>query len=375
MKLSNTLLMGGIVGAGILGAVTYYVSTSQQTLPETPPIAADKVKLSKKLPVLTWQKALPETPPIPADNPQSAAKIELGKKLYFDPRLSSTGTVSCNSCHNVMAGGDDNRPVSVGVDGKTGGRSAPTVWNSAFLSVQFWDGRAPSLEEQARGPVTNPVEMGMKDWNAVTKRLKAIPGYEPMFKAVFKDKDPITADNTVKAIAAYERTLITPNSPYDRYVKGDQTALTEQQVQGMKTFAQTGCLTCHMGANFSGPSLAMGTGFFQKFPNIPGSEYDTKYKLLEDTGRYQVTGNESDKHSWRVPTLRNVALTAPYFHNGAVPTLDEAVRVMAKTQLGKVLTDKEAQDIVAFLNSLTGEFTEQTMPILPATPGKSLISD
>ena len=376
MKLSNTLLMGGIVGAGILGAVTYYVSTSEEALPETPPIPADKVvKLDKKLPVLTWQKALPETPPIPADNPQSAAKIELGKKLYFDPRLSSNGTVSCNSCHNVMAGGDDNRPVSVGVDGKTGGRSAPTVWNSAFLSVQFWDGRAPSLEEQAKGPVTNPVEMGMKDWDAVVKRLKAIPGYKPLFKAVFKDQNPITADNAVKAIAAYERTLITPNSPYDRYVKGDITALTEQQIQGMNTFAQAGCLACHMGANFSGPQLAMGTGFFQKFPSIPGSEYDTKYKLLEDTGRHQVTGNESDKHSWRVPTLRNVALTAPYFHNGAVATLDEAVRVMAKTQLGKVLTDKEAQDIVAFLNSLTGEFSEQTMPRLPGTPGKSIISD
>ncbi len=376
MKLSNTLLMGGIVGAGILGAVTYYVSTSQEALPETPPIPADKVvKLDKKLPVLTWQKALPETPPIPADNPQSAAKIELGKKLYFDPRLSSNGTVSCNSCHNVMAGGDDNRPVSVGVDGKTGGRSAPTVWNSAFLSVQFWDGRAPSLEEQAKGPVTNPVEMGMKDWNAVVKTLKAIPGYQPLFKAVFKEENPITTDNTVKAIAAYERTLITPNSPYDRYVKGDITALTEQQIQGMNTFAQAGCLACHMGANFSGPQLAMGTGFFQKFPSIPGSEYDTKYKLLEDTGRHQVTGNESDKHSWRVPTLRNIALTAPYFHNGAVATLDEAVRVMAKTQLGKVLTDKEAQDIVAFLNSLTGEFSEQTMPRLPGTPGKSIISD
>ncbi len=375
MKLYHTLLMGGLVGAGILGAVTYYVSTSKQALPETPSIPDDKIKLSKKLPVFTWQKALPETPEIPTDNPQSAAKIKLGKKLFFDPRLSSNGTVSCNSCHNVMAGGDDNRPVSVGVDGKTGGRSAPTVWNSAFLSVQFWDGRASSLEEQAKGPVTNSVEMGMKDWNAVTKRLKEIPGYEPLFKAVFKDENPITANNTVKAIAAYERTLITPNSPYDRYVKGENTALTEQQVQGMKTFAQTGCLTCHMGPNFSGPPVAMGTGWFQKFPNIPGSEYDTKYKLLEDTGRYEVTGNEIDKHRWRVPTLRNVALTAPYFHNGAVPTLDEAVRVMAKTQLGKVLTDKEVQDIVIFLNSLTGEFPEQTMPRLPGTPGKSIISD
>jgi cytochrome c peroxidase len=343
MKLSYTLLI-----SGILGAVTY--------------------------PVSAWQQALPETPPIPADNPQSAAKIELGKTLYFDPRLSSTGTVSCNSCHNVMAGGDDNRPVSVGVDGKTGGRSAPTVWNSAFLSVQFWDGRAPSLEEQAKGPVTNPVEMGMKDWDAVIKRLKLIPGYKPLFQAVFKDQD-ITADNAVKAIAAYERTLITPNSPYDRYVKGDKTALTEQQVQGMNSFAEAGCIACHSGPNFSGPQLPMGTGLYHKFPTIAGSEYDTKYKLLEDTGRHQVTGKESDKHSWRVPTLRNVALTKPYFHNGAVATLDEAVRVMAKTQLGKDLTEQQVEEIVAFLNSLTGEFPEQTMPRLPATPGKTVISE
>jgi cytochrome c peroxidase len=377
MKLSNTVLIGGIVGAGIVGAVTYYMSTSQQPAETPPQISADKIKPEEtikpeekitpatKPPVLSWQQALPETPPIPADNPQSAAKIELGKKLYFDPRLSSNGTVSCNSCHNVMAGGDDNRPVSVGVDGKTGGRSAPTVWNSAFLSVQFWDGRAPSLEEQAKGPVTNPVEMGMKDWNAVVKTLKAISGYEPLFKAAFKDENSITADNAVKAIAAYERTLITPNSPYDRYVKGDSTALTEQEVRGMNAFAEAGCIACHSGPNFSGPQLPMGTGLYHKFPTIAGSEYDTKYKLLEDTGRHQVTGKESDKNTWRVPTLRNVALTAPYFHNGAVPTLDEAVRVMAKTQLNKELTDKQVEDIVAFLNSLTGEFPKQTMPRLP----------
>jgi len=345
MRWYHTLLM-----TGILGAATWPVSAQ-------------------------WQQTLPETPPIPADNPQSAAKIKLGQTLFFDPRLSSTGTVSCNSCHNVMAGGDDNRPNSVGVDGQTGGRGAPTVWNSAFLSVQFWDGRAPSLEEQARGPVTNPIEMGMKDWDAVITRLKAIPGYEVLFKAAFEDKDPITADNAVKAIAAYERTLITPNSPYDRYVKGDKTALTEQQVRGMSTFVQTGCLACHMGPNFSGPLLPMGTGWFWRFPNLVGSQYDTKYNLLADTGRYDVTGDEIDKHRWRVPTLRNIALTAPYFHNGAVPTLDEAVRLMAKTQIGKTLTDDQAQDLVAFLNSLTGEFPEQTMPRLPGTPGNSVISD
>jgi cytochrome c peroxidase len=320
-----------------------------------------------------WQ-ALPNTPPIPADNPQTEAKIELGKALYFDPRLSSTGTVSCNSCHNVMASGDDNRPVSVGIEGQKGGRSAPTVWNSAFLSVQFWDGRAPTLEAQAKGPVTNPIEMGMKDWDATMARLKSIPGYAPMFKAAFGGENPMTADNTAKAIAAYERTLITPNSPYDRHAKGDETALTEQQLSGMNTFAELGCTTCHSGANFSGPNLPVGTGWFMKFPTFPGSEYDEKYRLIEDMGRFEATKNDADKHIWRVPTLRNIALTAPYFHNGAVKTLDEAVRVMAKTQLNKDLSDEQVQDIVAFLNALTGEFPEQTMPRLPASPGKSVLS-
>lgn len=321
-----------------------------------------------------WE-ALPDKPPIPADNPQSDAKVELGKILFFDPRLSSNGVLSCNSCHNVMASGTDNRPVSIGVKDQKGGRSAPTVWNSAFLTVQFWDGRAPSLEEQAKGPVTNPVEMGMKDWDTVIKLLKDIPGYEPLFKTAFGDNNPLTADNAAKAIAAYERTLITPNTPYDRYVKGEKTALTAQQIKGMNTFEEVGCSTCHTGPNFSGPATtAMGTGFFMKFPTYPGSKYDSKYQLTKDLGRYNVTKKNDDKHLWRVPTLRNIALTAPYFHTGAVPTLDVAVRVMAKVQLNKDLKDDQVQDIVAFLNTLTGEFPQQTMPRLPVTPGKSVIS-
>jgi cytochrome c peroxidase len=319
----------------------------------------------------TWE-ALPETPPIPKDNPQTEAKIELGKILYFDPRLSQEGNISCNSCHNVMAGGDDNRPNSIGMHDARGGRSAPTVWNSAFLSVQFWDGRAPTLEEQAKGPVTNPIEMGMPDWDTTIERLKKIPDYAPLFKAAFKDGE-ITVDNAAKAIAAYERTLITPHSPYDRYVKGNKKALTKQQVKGMNTFAEVGCNSCHSGANFSGPTQEMGTGFFMKFPTFAGSEYDTQYDLLKDKGRYDVTKKDADMNVWRVPTLRNIALTAPYFHNGAVPTLAEAVQVMAKTQLNKALSDDQTQDIVSFLNGLSGEFPQQTLPRLPATPNFSLI--
>jgi cytochrome c peroxidase len=318
--------------------------------------------------------ALPEQPPIPADNPQSDAKVQLGKTLFFDPRFSEHGTLSCNSCHNVMSGGDDNRPNSIGMHDARGERSAPTVWNAAFYSTQFWDGRAATLEEQAKGPVQNPIEMGMADLSEAMARLSRISGYNPMFEAAFPAEDnPVTADNAAKAVAAFERTLITPNSPYDRYAKGDHSALTKQQVRGMNTFAETGCTTCHSGPNFSGPSLAMGTGFFMKFPSFPGSDYDAQYRLLDDTGRHQATKRDEDKHLWRVPTLRNIALTAPYFHNGSVPTLDEAVRVMAKTQLNKELTDVQAADIVAFLSGLTGEFPEIGMPRLPGTPNKSVI--
>lgn len=318
-------------------------------------------------------EALPSTPPVPKDNPITPAKIELGKQLFFDPRLSIDGTVSCNSCHNVMSSGTDNRPVSVGVRGQKGGRSAPTVWNAAFLTSQFWDGRAATLEDQAKGPILNPIEMGMPHKDVAVDRIKAIPGYVSQFKDVFGKNNPVTYDNIAKAIATYERTLITPNSPFDRYVKGDKKALSFQAIAGMKLVSEVGCTGCHTGANFAGPTnLKMGVGFFQKFPTFPGSAYDKKYDLISDLGRYETTRKKEDKHMWRVPTWRNVAVTAPYFHNGSVATLDEAIRVMAKTQLNKKLSDKEVGNIVSFLNNLTGEFPKQTMPRLPDTTNMSL---
>ena len=319
-----------------------------------------------------WQ-ALPETAPAPADNPTTKAKVELGKMLYFDTRFSSTGTVSCFSCHNIMEGGDDHRPTSVGVHGQVGGRNAPTVWNAAFQSVQFWDGRAPTLEEQSKGPPANPIEMGMPDLEAAIGRVRAIPGYKPYFEAAFGKGDVITIDNAAKAVAAYERTLITPNSPYDRYVKGDKKAMNAQQVRGMETFAAVGCTACHSGPAFNGAAnLPVGQGFFMKFPTYPGSEYDARYKLTADEGRYTVTKQDADRNMWRVPTLRNLTYTAPYFHNGSVTSLDEAVRVMGKTQLDKDLSDAQVKDIVAFLGALDGQFPQQTMPRLPATPGDLL---
>jgi cytochrome c peroxidase len=319
-----------------------------------------------------WQ-ALPSKAPEPANNPSTPAKIELGKMLYHDPRLSSSGTVSCNSCHNVMAGGDDNRGGSVGVKGQVGGRSAPTVWNSAFNSVQFWDGRAASLEAQAKGPVTNPIEMGMKSWDDVVARLKEIPGYRQGFTAAFGSGDTINVDNAAKAIAAYERTLITPNSPYDKYVNGSTAVLTEQQVRGMNTFAEVGCASCHSGPAFNGPTQPEGTGFFMKLPTYPDATLEAKYGFEKDQGRTEATKNEADKHFYKVPTLRNIALTAPYFHNGKVMDLATAVQVMGKTQLNKDLSEQQVQDIVAFLNALTGEFPSQAMPHLPDYPNKTFV--
>ena len=320
-----------------------------------------------------WQ-ALPDTAPAPADNPTTPDKVELGKMLYFDTRFSATGTVSCFSCHNVMEGGDDHRLSSIGVHGQKGGRNSPTVYNAAFHSVQFWDGRAPSLEEQAKGPVVNPVEMGMKDLDEAISRLRAIPGYKPYFDKVYGAGDSVTVDNAAKAVAAYERTLITPNSAYDRYVKGDKKALNAQQVRGMQAFDSVGCTSCHSGPAFNGPALPPGQGFFMKFPTYTDNAYIAKYKLDADPGRFEATKKPEDKHMWRVPTLRNLSYTAPYFHNGSVGSLDEAVLVMGKTQLNKTLNAGEVGDIVAFLGALDGEFPQQTMPRLPATP-PGLIKD
>lgn len=320
-----------------------------------------------------WQ-ALPEVAPAPADNPTTEAKVELGKMLFMDPRFSSTGTVACNSCHNVMEGGDDSRRVSMGVHGKTGGRNAPTVWNSAFHSVQFWDGRAALLEDQAKGPVANPVEMGMEDVETAMERVRKIPGYKAYFDRAFGENS-MTVENAARAVAAFERTLITPNSAYDKYVKGDKQAMTEQQLRGMDTFASSGCASCHSGPAFNGPQQKLGEGFFTRFPTFADSEFVAQYKLADDKGREEVTGNKADASMFRTPTLRNITDTAPYFHNGSVNDLDEAVRVMAKTQLNKDLSDTDVEDIVAFLGALTGEYPEITMPRLPATSGMSIIDD
>ncbi len=299
----------------------------------------------------------------PADNPSTAAKVILGKQLFFDRRLSIDGTVSCNHCHDVAGNGTDSRSTSVGVDGQLGGRSAPSVWNAAFLSAQFWDGRAPNLEEQAKGPILNPLEMGITHEASAVDRIASIPGYKAQFERVFGGEDPVTYDNIAKAIAAYERTLITPNSLFDQYLRGDETALTDKQKQGMEDFKELGCIRCHNGPAFAGPILEKGEVFYQYFP-ANRSEYDKLLGLQEDVG-VRNKGGDKTPSLWRVPSLRNIALTAPYFHNGSVQTLKEAVKVMAKVQLNRDIGDAKAESVVAFLETLTGEFTVQREPKLP----------
>lgn len=326
-------------------------------------------------PDLSQFQPLPEKPPIPEDNPMTPAKVELGRQLYFDPRLSINGTVACQSCHNVALSGTTNLPVPFGVYGKVDGdRQDPTVWNAAFKTVQFWDGRAPSLEEQAKGPLFNPLEMGI-DQKTLLSRINSIPGYVSQLKEVFGSKDPVTVDNIAKAIAAYERTLITPHSPFDQYLNGNKDAIPAKAVRGAALVQSEGCMGCHFGVNYSGPTAPMGNGFLQRFPTFPDNDYVTKYRLQEDLGRYNVTHQDSDKHLWVVQTWRNIELTAPYFHNGRVQELETAVLVMAKSQLNKDLSKEQVSDIVAFLNTLTGVFPEQNVPRLPPTSDTTLLME
>lgn len=312
-----------------------------------------------------WSKGGVTPFPIPSDNPITAPKAKLGKQLFFDKRLSSDGTVSCQTCHDVMKSGTDNLPVSLGVGGKKGTRNSPSVFNAALYSVQFWDGRAPSLEEQATMPMLNPVEMAMPTHQVIVDQVKKVPGYVKEFQTVFGGTDPVTFSNISKAIATYQRTLTVFNSPYDRYLAGDKSALTAKALRGLEKVTQTGCFTCHSGSGFNGPTMTAGQGFYMKFPMIPNPEYEQKYELSKDLGRFETTRQEGDKNLWRVPSWRNIAITGPYFHNGSVRTLGEAVRVMAKTQLNRTLSDIDVEEIVEFMNHLTSKVPRQTEPKLP----------
>ena len=291
---------------------------------------------------------LPYLPPIPADNSLTPEKIELGKMLFFEPRISGSGVISCATCHNPALGWADRIPTAVGHDGQVGNRNTPTVLNSGFLGSQFWDGREPDLEGQALGPIQADIEMNMTLAEAI-ERLKEFEIYHEHFAAAFPDDaDPINQGNVALAIATFERTLNTPNSPLDRFLQGDVRAMTEPQVAGMKLFVDAGCVACH-----NGPALTDSN--YHRF-ELPGSK---------DEGRFLVTGDEADMFAFRTPTLRNVAVTYPYFNNGSVPDLEGAVQLMGQQMLGQDFSDEELDSLVAFMHALTGEMPDLIIPALP----------
>lgn len=282
------------------------------------------------------------------DNQITEEKVALGKALYFDTILSKNKTQSCNTCHNLDTYGVDNLSTSPG-DGKgtLGTRNSPTTLNAALHIAQFWDGREPDVEAQAGGPVLNPVEMGMASEKEVEKRLAKNEHYKQMFTKAFpNDKDPITYSNMKKAIGAFERKLITP-SKFDDYIKGDDTALNQTEKEGLQLFFDKGCTTCHSGN-------ALGGKMFQKF-GIFGDYWKLTKSKKVDEGKFEVTKNEGDKYIFKAPSLRNIEKTYPYFHDGSVKDLNDAVKIMGKAQLNLDLTDQEIDKIVAFLNTLTGE--------------------
>jgi len=276
------------------------------------------------------------------DNAVTKEKVALGKQLYFEKRLSKNHDLSCNSCHVLTKYGVDNEPTSPGHKKQRGDRNSPTVYNAGAHFVQFWDGRAATLEDQAKGPVLNPVEMAVADGATVEKILKSIPGYAPMFKTAFPaDKDPITYDNVAKAIGAFERTLSTPGRVH-KHLGEDAKALTAAEKKGLGAFLASGCTACHLGE-------AVGGAMYQKLglvKPVPG---------LKDEGRAKISKNDAEKYFFKVPSLRNVEKTAPYLHDGSKKTLEEVIAFMGEYQLGKALKKEEVDSIATFLKALTGE--------------------
>ncbi|MEZ4576305.1 MAG: cytochrome c peroxidase [Vampirovibrionales bacterium] len=286
--------------------------------------------------------------PVPTRVPTDPKKVALGQRLYFDTRLSGDMTVSCASCHGLNKGGGDRLATSTGIGGQKGPINAPTVFNAVFNHKQFWDGRAADLVEQAGGPVTNPLEMGAT-WPQVLTRLKADSQMVAEFKAVYNGA--IEPAHIQDAIAEFEKTLVTPDAPFDRFLKGDASAMNDKAKAGWALFKSVGCINCHGGVAMGGNTFERMGLYHDYFADRAGGKVTDV-----DMGRYNVTKVESDRHKFKVPTLRNVATSYPYFHDGQVTTLDEAVRKMGHYQLDRELTDKEVAELVAFLQSLTGHY-------------------
>jgi len=350
-------------GIVAVGAFTIVGCTSERTPapPKTPPEAVS-VKISDGT-VTGLPLGLDEyLAKIPADNPLTEAKVTLGKHLYFDTRLSKDGTVSCATCHAPEKGWSDGRKSSKGIGGQVGDKNAPTVINRVFSEAQFWDGRAASLEEQALGPVQNPIEMG-HTLEGMLSSLSLVPGYKPLFSAAFGD-EKITGERVGQAIASFERTIVSGNSPFDRYEAGDKTAMSESAIRGLAIFKdnQRGrCSICHAGSNLTD----------EKYHNV-GVGMDQKDWEKSHAGRYAVTKNEKEKGAFKTPTLRQVAESGPYMHDGSETTLAEVVELYAKggnpsphldPEMKKLdLTEQDKKDLVEFMKALTGQVTAVTIP-------------
>ncbi len=311
-------------------------------------------------------KPLPSAEEMQKLRPFTEEQVKLVHQLWYEPRLSKGNTVSCNSCHNLATAGVDNLPTSQGHKGQFGGRNSPTALNAALLGMQFWDGRAADVEEQAGGPLVNPVEMANDSQEAAAAKIAKIPEYQELFKTAFPEDGTVSFKNITAALGAFERTLLTPTK-WDDYLKGNVSALSEQERKGVRAFMDNGCIACHSGVNLGGTT-------FQKFGLVEGPYWKFIEDPKHDKGRADVTKKAEDEFFFRVPGLRNVAKTYPYFHNGSVWELDKAVTIMGKAQLGKDLTPEETENIVAFLKTLSGSVSEsaRTVPELPlSAPMKS----
>lgn len=306
-----------------------------------------------------------ETEDYPLDN----ERVELGKMLFYDPRLSQSGFISCNSCHNLATYGVDNLPTSVGHDWAIGPRNAPTVLNAALHSTQFWDGRAEDVEEQAGGPILNPIEMAIPGEGMAVERIASMQEYVDRFGDAFPEADePLSYANIARAIGAFERTLSTPDR-FDRFLEGDTEALSDDELAGLKTFVDSGCAGCHSGPGLGGRMMArfgMVESYWEATREFVTRDQPT---MPMDVGRFAVTQKEEDLYVFKVPSLRNITRTYPYFHDGSVWDLRDATQVMARVQLGRELDEQQLDQLMAFYQALEGEIPERALklPILPAS--------
>ncbi len=351
-------LVLGLAGIGYLQGTAE--PPAPPTTPDDPSRSGEAQQEETEDVLLTRAQAMfepiPTEIPLLENNPFTAEKEALGRALWFDPRLSSSWFISCNSCHTLGTAGVDLQPRSLGHAWQRGGRNSPTVLNAVFNLAQFWDGRAQDLAAQAVGPIQDALEMNNTP-ERVLNTLSSMPGYVQMFGAAFPgSQDPVTFENIALAIEVFESTLLTPDAPFDRFLRGDTTALSERERTGLDLFISRGCAACHQGVNVGGTAY---------YPFGVVERPDAEILPPGDVGRFAITNVEADRYAFKSPTLRNVAITPPYFHSGVVWELEDAVRIMGSAQLGQELTDDEVAAITAFLHTLTGRQPVVELPELP----------